>query len=194
MEFLQRILEILSKISGFLFNIPEFQKFKVVISLFSIIISLLLIFYWIYLERKYKYGSDWWAFLIKYFLEAFIKPDYFKNEWKKIKNIFITDHISALVKTYQFLQEVIDLYGYEDGTLKEKFLKIPNQVYSKKDRYGMALEALEIIYNKIQNKNKIEITQLDSISILKEIESMLGDLFVISPEDYWANFQVVPQE
>lgn len=194
MEVLQRILEIFSKIAGLLFNIPEFQKLRILISLFSIIFSLLLIFYWIYLERKYKYGSEWWSFLIKYFLEAFIKPEYFKNEWRKIKNLFVTDHISSLLKTYQFLQEVIDLYGYEKGNLKEKFLQIPNQVYNKKERYEMALEALEVIYNKIQKKEEIEITKLDALSILKEIESMLGDLFVISPEDYWANFQVVPEE
>jgi len=190
MEILQRILELLSKIAGLLFNIPEFQKLRILISLFSIVFSLGLIFYWIYLERKYKYGAEWWSFLVKYFLEAFIKPDYFKNEWKKIKNIFLTDQVSALVKTYKFLEEVIELYGYEEGTLKEKFLKIPNQVYKNTNRYERALEALEIIYKKINHKEKIEISKEEALAVLKEIENMLGDLFVISPEDYWANFQV----
>ena len=195
MELLQKFLELFSKIGGLLFNIPEFQKLRIIVSLFSIIFSLTLIGYWIYLERKYKYGIEWWGFLIKYFLEAFIKPDYFKNEWLKIKNIFLSDHISALIKTYNLLQEIIDLYGYEEKvSLKEKFLKIPNQVYSKLDRYQMALEALEIIYQKINKKEQIEISKTEALSILKEIESMLGDLFVINPSDYWANFQVEPQE
>ena len=195
MEILQRILELFGKIGGLLFNIPEFQKLRIIVSLFSILFPLGLIGYWIYLERKYKYGIEWWGFLIKYFLEAFIKSDYFKNEWLKIKNIFLSDYITALIKTYNLLQEVIDLYGYEEKiSLKEKFLKIPNQVYSKLDRYEMALEALEIIYDKINKGEKIEINRSEALSILKEIENMLGDLFVISPSDYWANFQVELQQ
>ncbi len=190
MEVLQRLLEVFSKIAGLLFNIPEFQKIRIIVSLLGLLFSLSLIGYWIYLERKYRYGIEWWSFLIKYFLEAFIKPDYFKNEWKKIRDIFLSDHLLALKETYRFLEEVIDLYGYESGTLKERFLKIPNQIYTDKERYSKALEALDLIIKKIKNGEKIEISQKEALAILKEIESMLKNLMVISPEDLWASFQV----
>lgn len=190
MELLEKLLEIFSKIAGLLFNIPEFQKLRIIVSILGLLFSLFLIGYWIYLERKYKYGREWWSFLIKYFLDAFIKPEYFKNEWKKIKDIFLSDHILALKSTYKFLEELIDFYGYEKGSLKEKFMSVPNQIYTSKDRYEKALEALEIIQNKLEKREKLEITKKEALAVLKEIELMLKDLLVINPEDYWANFQV----
>lgn len=193
MEVLQRLLEIFSKIAGLLFNIPEFQKIRIIVSILGLLLSASLIGYWIYLERKYKYGAELWTFLIKYFLDAFIKPEYFKNEWKKIRNIFLADHFLALKETYRLLEEVIDLYGYEEGSLKEKFLSIPNQVYTDKERYAKALEVLEIIMKKIKKDEKIEINQREVLAVLKEIESLLKNLMVISPEDLWASFQVVQE-
>lgn len=191
MELLQKLLELFSKIAGLLFSLPEFQKTRIIISAVGLLFSLFLVGYWIYLERKYRYGIEVWSFLIKYFLDAFIKPEYFKNEWKKIRDIFLTDHLSALKETYRLLKELIELYGYEGGELKEIFLKIPNQIYTNKERYEKALEALEIIIKKINKNEKLEISPKESLAILKEIESLLKNLMVINPEDLWANFQVV---
>jgi len=192
MEIIQTILSLLGGLSGLLFSLPEFRKLKIIISALAILFSLALIGYWIYLERKYRFGIEWWKFLIKYYSEAFIKPEYFDQEWLKIKNIFLSDHFAALLKTYKYLEEVIDLYGYEEPTLIEKFKKIPDQVFPNKERFLKALEALEIIKNKLSKNEKIEISEIEALAILKEIETGLQGLFVITQKALWANFLVLP--
>jgi len=192
MEIIQTILSLLGGLSGLLFSLPEFRKLKIIISAFVILTSIGLIVYWIYLERKYKFGIEWWKFLIKYYSEAFIKPEYFDQEWLKIKNIFLSDHLASLIKAYKYLEEVINLYGYEELTLIEKFKKIPDQVFPNKERFLKALEALEIIKNKLEKNEKIEISEMEALAILKEIELSLQGLFVITQKALWANFLVLP--
>ena len=215
MEFVQKILTLLGGLSGLLFSLPEFRYLKILISFIAILISLILILYWIYLERKYKYGIEWWKFLIKYFSEAFIKPEYFDEEWLKIKNVFLSDYLNSLIRTYKYLEEVIELYGYEEKSLLEKFKKIPEQVFPNKERFLKALEALGLIYRKLlsleskiseiesllNNKDikeklekgsSLEISENEALAILKEIELGLQGLFVITHKALWANFLVLP--
>jgi len=192
MEFIQTILSLLGGLSGLLFSLPEFRKLKIIISGLAILFTITLIGYWIYLERKYRYGIEFWKFLIEYYSEAFIKPDYFDQEWLKIKNIFLSDNLASLIKTYKYLEEVINIYGYEGTTLIEKFKRIPDQAFPNKERFLKALEALEIIKNKIEKKEKIELSESESLAILKEIELGLQGLFVITQKALWANFLVLP--
>ncbi len=192
MEFVQKILTLLGGLSGLLFSLPEFRYLKILISFIAILISLILILYWIYLERKYKYGIEWWKFLIKYFSEAFIKPEYFDEEWLKIKNVFLSDYLNSLIRTYKYLEEVIELYGYEEKSLLEKFKKIPEQVFPNKERFLKALEALILIKEKLEKGSSLEISENEALAILKEIELGLQGLFVITHKALWANFLVLP--
>jgi len=192
MEFIQTILNLIGGLTGLLFSLPEFRKLKIIVSAFAILFSIGLIGYWIYLERKYKFGIELWKFLIKYYFEAFIKPDYFDKGWTKIKNIFLSDYFASLMKVYKYLEEVADLYGYEESSLIEKFNKIPDQIFPNKERFLKALEALEIIKSKLSKNEKVEISEIEVLAILKEIELGLQGLFVITHKALWANFLALP--
>jgi hypothetical protein len=82
----------------------------------SLIISFLLIFIWIKLENEYKDETNFWLTLIKntkdfYFLKKA------KKNFDEIKKIFHEDQNKGLIEIDNFLNFVLETFGYE-GKLK----------------------------------------------------------------------------
>lgn len=194
MEIVEKFLRLIASIGGLIFGTPEFKRLKILISFLSIIFSFILIGYWIYLERKYKFGIDEWKRVLKDFNDAFIKEDYYKKQWADIKKIFLVNHLNALNKTYKFLEELIEMYGYEGANIVEKFKNFPNQILKNKNDFLKALEILVLIDNKQKKKEKIEIAEKEALRVLYEIEKGLKNLLVINQEDLWVEELIPPLE
>lgn len=193
-EIIEKFLKVIASLGGVIFGTPEFKKIKIILSFFSIIISILLIWYWIYLERKYKYGLWEWKRVYKDFTEAFIKSDYFRKKWVDIKKVYLSNYMKSLENAYLFLSELIDFYGYEGDNIIEKYQKFPNQILKNKDDFLKALEILVLIYEKNKKKQKIEISQKETIKVLYVIEKGLRNLLVINQGDLWVEELIPPLE
>ena len=194
MEIIEKFLRLIASIGGLIFGTPEFRRLKIIISFLSIIFSFILIGYWIYLERKYRFGIDEWKRVLKDFNDAFIKEDYYKKQWADVKKIFLANSLNALNKTYKFLQELIEMYGYEGSNIIEKFKKFPDQILKNKNDFLKALEILVLDDNKQKKKEKIEISEKEVLRVLYEIENGLKNLLVINQEDLWVEELIPPLE
>jgi len=194
MEIIEKFLRLIASIGGLIFGTPEFRRLKIIISFLSIILSFILIGYWIYLERKYRFGIDEWKRVLKDFNDAFIKEDYYKKQWADVKKIFLANSLNALNKTYKFLQELIEMYGYEGSNIIEKFKKFPDQILKNKNDFLKALEILVLVDNKQKKKEKIEISEKEVLRVLYEIENGLKNLLVINQEDLWVEELIPPLE
>ncbi|MGC8981626.1 MAG: hypothetical protein ACP5JU_01610 [Minisyncoccia bacterium] len=194
MEIIEKFLRVIAGIGGLIFGTPEFKKLKIIISFLSIIFSLLLIWYWIYLERKYKFGIDEWKRVLRDFSDAFLKEDHFKKQWADIKKIFLVNHLKAINRTYKFLQELIDFYGYKGDNIIEKFKNFPDQILKNKSDFLKAVEILVLIDNKQKKKEGVEISKDEALRVLYEIEKGLKNLLVINHEDLWVEELIPPLE
>jgi hypothetical protein len=190
-ELAQRILEIIGSFAGLIFGTPEFKKLKIILMIISLTFSILALYYFFYLERKYKIGTSILITNIKNFLEAFLKQENFNQEWLKIKDIFLVDHLSALNKVYKYLNEIINLYEYPGNDLFEKYNQFPESVFNNKKDFLKAIKVLEVIKSK---KEKLEISREEGLAIIRVIEKGLLELMIIDSQAQWATFLKLPED
>jgi hypothetical protein len=191
MVIFDRLIEILGTLSGIVVGSKEFLKLKLVISFFAIFFVIALLLYYIYLERKYKIGTEIILTNIKNFLEAFVlKKEVLSKEWLDIKKVFLLDKKAALIKVYYYLNRIIDFYGYSGNTLEEKFKNFPDSVFENKNDFLKSIKILEILKNKIDKKEEIKLNEEEILFIIKVIEKGLVNLLIIDPENQWANFLI----
>ncbi|GIW65888.1 MAG: hypothetical protein KatS3mg094_407 [Candidatus Parcubacteria bacterium] len=190
-ELFNKFIELIGSFAGLLLGSEEFIELKRIISVISLIISILFLFYYFYLEKKYKLGTSIILTNLKNFLEAFIKKDILNKEWLKIKSVFLIDHYSAIKKVFDYLNQVISLYDYEGENLKEKFSKFPNSIFKNKNDFIKAIHIIEIL-NK--EKNSQSITERESLAIIRVIEKGLIELLIIDPQAQWANSLILPED
>jgi hypothetical protein len=191
MVIFDRLIEILGTLSGIVVGSKEFLKLKLVISFFAIFFVIALLLYYIYLERKYKIGTEIILTTIKNFLEAFVlKKEVLSKEWLDIKKVFLLDKKAALIKVYYYLNRIIDFYGYSGNTLEEKFKNFPDSVFENKNDFLKSIKILEILKNKIDKKEEIKLNEEEILFIIKVIEKGLVNLLIIDPENQWANFLI----
>jgi hypothetical protein len=191
MVIFDRLIEILGTLSGIVVGSKEFLKLKLVISFFAIFFVIALLLYYIYLERKYKIGTEIILTNIKNFLEAFVlKKEVLSKEWLDIKKVFLLDKKAALIKVYYYLNRIIDFYGYSGNTLEEKFKNLPDSVFENKNDFLKSIKILEILKNKIDKKEEIKLNEEEILFIIKVIEKGLVNLLIIDPENQWANFLI----
>jgi hypothetical protein len=191
MVIFDRLIEILGALSGIVVGSKEFLKLKLVISFFAIFFVIALLLYYIYLERKYKIGTEIILTTIKNFLEAFVlKKEVLSKEWLDIKKVFLLDKKAALIKVYYYLNRIIDFYGYSGNTLEEKFKNFPDSVFENKNDFLKSIKILEILKNKIDKKEEIKLNEEEILFIIKVIEKGLVNLLIIDPENQWANFLI----
>jgi hypothetical protein len=191
MLIFDRLIEILGTLSGIVVGSKEFLKLKLAISFFAIFFVIALLLYYIYLERKYKIGTEIILTTIKNFLEAFVlKKEVLSKEWLDIKKVFLLDKKAALIKVYYYLNRIIDFYGYSGNTLEEKFKNFPDSVFENKNDFLKSVKILEILKNKIDKKEEIKLNEEEILFIIKVIEKGLVNLLIIDPENQWANFLI----
>jgi len=189
MQIFDRLIEILGTLSGIIVGSKEFLQLKLVISFVSIFFIITLLVYYVYLERKYKIGIEIILLNIKNFLEAFIlKKGDLSKEWLEIKKIFLLDKKMAVMKVYDYLNKIIDFYGYYGNNLEEKFKNFPDSVFENKKDFLKSVKILEILKNKVYKKEELNLSDEEILFIIKVIEKGLVTLLIIDQEDQWANF------
>jgi NurA-like 5'-3' nuclease len=148
----------------------------------SLIISFLLIFIWIKLENEYKDETNFWLTLIKntkdfYFLKKA------KKNFDEIKKIFHEDQNKGLIEIDNFLNFVLETFGYE-GKLEEKLNQIDINLLPNLEDIKKANKIVEIIKNYLDNNKQINLNYDEYLLIFNEYEKTLFYLNVLNPEDF----------
>ena len=146
------------------------------------------------MESKYKWGRWWWGFLFNIWAEARIKPEVFQKEWKKLQSVYELDKTESLYKSEEILNALLDLYFYEEAPLTDRLEKTSKITIPNIERLKMANNAIELIKTRQKNGEKIEISEKEANSILKEFELSLLQMFIIVEEDCWVKSLEQPQQ
>ncbi len=176
-----RIINLIEAINKILFGTP-IEILKSLGLFFSLLISGLLIYYWTKLERKEKDETDFWQSLLKNKRDyKFIKES--KKFFNKIKENFYKDKIQGLIEINNFLDRILESFGYE-GNLEEKLDKIYLKFLPNKEEIKKARKALILIDQKIKSGEGVNLSNEDYLIIFHEYEKGLFNLNVITEEDF----------
>ncbi|MEK7673975.1 MAG: hypothetical protein AAB371_02155 [Patescibacteria group bacterium] len=194
MPLIDRVFELIDAVAGLLFGTNEFKFVKLILVFFGLIVSLAFVGYWFFMESKYKWGRWWWGFLFNIWAEARIKPEVFQKEWKKLQSVYERDKTESLYKSEEILNALLDLYFYEEAPLTDRLEKTSKITIPNIERLKMANNAIELIKTRQKNGEKIEISEKEANSILKEFELSLLQMFIIVEEDCWVKSLEQPQQ
>jgi len=190
MPIFRPLIELMGIFTSFIFGTAGFPQTKLLISFFGLLLTLIAIGYWLYLEKRYGYGREWWGMLFRYFIQARLSFKQIKSDWQKVKGVFLVSPTHSVFIAYDLFETVIDFYGYPGKTLREKLAGFPSKLLPNMERLKKALVAIELI----ENKNpKIEITKTEAEAILKEIEKAFVSLLLLTQEDCWVVLPELPK-
>ncbi len=176
-----RIINLIEAITKFLFATP-IEILKSLGFLFSLIITGLLIYFWIKLEIKNKDEIDFWNFIFETERHYQLIREA-KNKFKKIKEHFHNNKLQGLIEVNNFLDEILAVCGYE-GNLEEKLNKINEKFLPNKEEIKKARQILLLINQKKQANESIELSDDEYLIIFHEYEKGLLSLNIITEEDF----------
>jgi len=176
-----RIINLVESLNKFLLETP-IEILKAFGFFFSLFLTALMILYWIKMEKETKDEIGYWQSLIKnqkdfYFLK---KP---KKRFEEIKKIFHQDKNKALIELNDFFDFVLQVFGYE-GSLKEKLDKISLEILPNLEEIKKAFKVVNIIKEKLNNNEKIDLTDDEYFIIFHEYEKALFHLNILAREDF----------
>jgi len=178
-----RIINLVESLNKFLLETP-IEILKAFGFFFSLFLTALMILYWIKIEKETKDEIGYWQTLIKnqkdfYFLK---KP---KKRFEEIKKIFHQDKNKALIELNDFFDFVLQVFGYE-GNLEEKLDKISLKILPNLEDIKKAFKVVNIIKEKLNNKEEVNLTDDEYLIIFHEYEKALLHLNILSREDFLA--------
>ena len=178
-----RIINLVENLNKFLLETP-IEILKAFGFFFSLFLTALMILYWIKIEKETKDEIGYWQTLIKnqkdfYFLK---KP---KKRFEEIKKIFHQDKNKALIELNDFFDFVLQVFGYE-GNLEEKLDKISLKILPNLEDIKKAFKVVNIIKEKLNNKEEVNLTDDEYLIIFHEYEKALLHLNILSREDFLA--------
>jgi uncharacterized membrane protein len=160
---------------------PYVQLLRGLFLTISLIIIVLLIYFWIKLELKNKDEIDFWRGLRKN-LNHYKFYKKIRQNFNIIKNEFQKDKIKGLNQINDFLDKLLDTFGYE-GNLEEKLNKIDIKFLSNKEEVKKARKALILINEKLQAGEKLNLTNEEYFLIFQEYQQALFHLRAINEQD-----------
>jgi hypothetical protein len=176
-----RILGLVESITKALFG-PPIEILKTLGLTFSLIITGLLLYFWIKLEMNDKDEITFWQVIIKNRKEyKFLKRA--KEEFLKIKANFYKNKIQSLIEINNFLDEILTIFGYK-GSLEEKLDKIYEKFLPNKEEIKKARKILILIDQRINQGKNVNLSESDYLTIFHEYEKGLFYLNVITEEDF----------
>ena len=159
-----------------------FFLFKSSILILSLFISFYLLWLWLKYEMKNKEEISKWSLYLKS-----IKDFYFLKESKKtfqeIKELFYKDKFLALQKINEFLNFVLETFGYE-GNLEEKLTKINSNFLPSLENLKKAISIYNLIEEKFKNNREINLTEDEYLLVFHAYEVALKDLNILTTEDF----------
>lgn len=175
--------KIISLIEGFtkiLFG-TAIEFFRGLFLTISLIIIGFLIFFWIKLELKNKDEITFWQIISKN-----IKNYKFYKEipqrFNDIKKSFQKNKVNGLIQINNFLDDILSASGYE-GSLEEKLDKINIKFLPNKEEIKKTRKILILINEKLQTKEKINLTDEEYFLIFQEYQKALLYLKAINDQD-----------
>lgn len=176
-----RILSLVEALTNFVLG-KGFYLFKASISILALFFSFFLIWLWLKYELKNKDEINKWKFYLKTVKEYFFlkKP---KKKFEEIKKIFYEDKILALKEINEYLNFVLEIFGYE-GDLEKKIEKINPKFLPNLDDLKKAISIYKLIEEKLKNNEKLDLTEEDYLLIFHTYEIALKNLNVLTIEDF----------
>ncbi len=160
----------------------SFYLFKSTILILALIFSFFLVWLWFKYELKNRDEIDKWITYFKFVAEYFFLKQPKKN-FEKIKKIFYQDKILALKELNEFLNFVLETFGYE-GSFEEKLAKINSEILPNLEDLKKAFFICQLIEEKLKNNEEINLNTEDYLLIFHTYEVALKDLNIIGPEDF----------
>lgn len=176
-----KIIKVLETLINFVFK-QAYYFLEISIFIFSLTISLVLIWLWLKYEIKNKDEINKWKNYKKWVKEYFFlkKP---KKDFEEIKKIFYENKILALRNLNNFLNFVLETFGYE-GKLEEKLVKINPEFLPNIENLKKAFSIYKLIEEKLKNSEKINLTDEDYLLLFHTYEIALYNLNIITLEDF----------
>lgn len=176
-----KIIYLIESINRFLFQAP-IEALKAFEFFISIIVSILMLIFWLKIEKISKEETNFFKALIKNWKDfEFLKKP--KRTFEEIKKIFYQNKNKALIEINNFFDFVLSVFGY-DGTLEEKLNKISVEILPNLDEVKKAYKIVEIIEEKLKKNEKINLTEDEYLIIFHEYEKALYNLNILTIEDF----------
>lgn len=195
MIIFQKILELIKAFFGLIFgqavSLPLFNFFI----FFAFFLSLILIGYWFYLEKKVPLFRTLWRnrFQTAKEAKAGIKIKDIKEE---LTEIFFkkTNPFEAYQKTLLLLDEVFILLGYQKGEFKDKIEQISPLLLDLEEKKKLLtlIEIKEKWQNKLEQETNFVFPREYLSKIFQELLSIFQSLRLITAEDLVALLQASP--
>lgn len=180
-----RIINLIENINKLLFETP-FEILKALGFLFSLLITFLMILFWIKFEKETKTEINYWKRLIKN-IKDFQSMKNFPTTFDKIKKMYYQNKNLALIEVDQFLNFTLETFGYE-GNLDEKLNKVPATILLNLEEIKKAHQIVKIIKEKLANNEEIPLTDDEYLMIFHEYEKALYNLNILTTENFLVNF------
>jgi hypothetical protein len=176
-----RVLSLIEAINRFLFETPV-AILKATGFLFSLLITALMILYWLKIEKETKDEISFWQTLIRnwkdyYFLQ---KPN--KN-FEEIKKIFYQNHAQGLIELNRFFDFALEVFGY-GGNLEEKLNKVSMEILSNLEEIKKAYQIVRLIEEKLKKQEDLNLDEDEYLLIFHEYEKALLNLNILTIEDF----------
>lgn len=166
--------------------ISIFLFLKTFVFLFSLVLSVFLLYVWIKLEIKNRDEIDFWKFIIKTTKDFyFIKSS--KKSFEEIKKKFYQDKLQGLIEINNLLNLVLETFGYQ-GSLDEKLKKINKEILPSLEETKKAVKIVEILKEKKEKGEEINLDEEEYFMIFHQYEIALKDLNILTTEDFLVNF------
>jgi len=188
MPIFDRLFQFVASFGGIVFTSPEYAVFRIILSIFSLLAAAALLWYWVYLEKRYQFGWDWWKTLFGFWVEARASADVFKKVWMKIQDTFNQNMRSALFEAEDMFNEVLNFYFYQEEPLRDRIPRISPKWIPNIERLTFINEALDLMREKIKDGQQVEVSRDEALAILKEFEDALYSMLVIDEEYTWVRF------
>lgn len=166
------------------FIIPAGLGFaKLSIYLISLILTSLMIIWWIKFELVNQDEIDYWQSFLKSRKDfKFIKNQ--EKNFKRIKAIFINDKIRGLIEIDNFVNSIVDMFDYGEYTLEEKVDKIPDDVAKNKEDLKKSIKIVNLIREKINKGEDVNLKDEEFNLVFNSYEKFLTDLGIVTTENF----------
>ncbi|MCS7200681.1 MAG: hypothetical protein NZ822_00820 [Patescibacteria group bacterium] len=156
---------------------------KLSVYLTSLILTSLMIIWWIKFELVNQDEIDYWQSFLKSRKDfKFIKNQ--EKNFKRIKAIFINDKIRGLIEIDKFVNSIVDMFGYGEYTLEEKVDKIPDDVAKNKEDLKKSIKIVNLIKEKINKGDDVDLKDEEFNIVFNSYEKFLIDLGIITTENF----------
>ncbi|GBD34827.1 hypothetical protein HRbin35_00578 [bacterium HR35] len=170
----------------FKFFLDNFSTIKAIIFFASLIYSLNLLLFWLYLEIKNQDEIGFWIGLfeiIKYYRRVKDK----KLNYEEVKKVYLENHFNGLIALKKFFLEVIEIFGFQGKDVEEKIKNIPNEDLPNKEDVLKAIKIISLLEKQPRSDLKEEEIEL----IYSTLEKALYYLNVIEKEDFLVTSRVL---